>query len=517
MFLTRIGATTLLVAALAGCAANPVTGRNELQLIPESQEIQIGRENYAPLRQAEGGDLVIEPELTAYVNEVGQRLAAVSDRPQLPYEFVVVNNSVPNAWALPGGKIAINRGLLMEMDSEAELAAVLGHEIVHAAARHGAQRMERGLLMEAGVAAVMIGTQDTRHAGLVGGVAQVGAMLLTQGYSRGAELEADDYGMLYMHRAGYDPQAAVALQETFVRLSEGRQAGWLDGLLASHPPSQERVDANRARAAALGSEGTTMGRERYHARLAALRGNADAYAAFDSGREALAEGRHTEAAEAARRAIRLEPREAQFYGLLGAAEHSRGPRAALPHYDDAIRLNGGYYAFYLQRGLAHQELGNREAAVRDLQRSNELLPTAAANAALGGVAESLGQRDAAIGYYRAAARANNSDGQHALRRLAALELGDNARSVIQVTPVLAADGTLALVASNRGTLPARDLTLRLSWVDERGRVVQQREITLRGTVPIGGRGVTAGTGIVIGGEEELRTIRVLVLHAEPAL
>ena len=87
---------------------------------------------------------MIDPELTKYVNEVGQRLAAVSDR-KLPYEFVVINNSVPNAWALPGGKIAVHRGLLIELNSEAELAAVLGHEIVHAAARHGAKGMERGI------------------------------------------------------------------------------------------------------------------------------------------------------------------------------------------------------------------------------------------------------------------------------------------------------------------------------------------------------------------------------------
>ena len=108
------------------------------------------------MRQAEGGDFDVLPEPTAYVNEVGKKLAAVSDR-QLPYEFVVLNNSVPNAWALPGGKIAVNRGLLTELRSEAELAAVLGHEIVHAAARHGAKAQERGTLPQVGLAAAQIG------------------------------------------------------------------------------------------------------------------------------------------------------------------------------------------------------------------------------------------------------------------------------------------------------------------------------------------------------------------------
>jgi beta-barrel assembly-enhancing protease len=133
----------VLVLVLAACGTNPVTGKKEVQFVSESSELATGAREYAPTRQSEGGDLKILPELTVYVNGVGQKLAAVSDR-QLPYEFTVLNSSVPNAWALPGGKIAINRGLLTELDNEAELAAVLSHEIVHAAARHGAKAQERG-------------------------------------------------------------------------------------------------------------------------------------------------------------------------------------------------------------------------------------------------------------------------------------------------------------------------------------------------------------------------------------
>src|SRR5688572_18091393 len=116
---------TAAVTMLVGCVINPVTGDRELALVSADQEIAIGEQQYFPMRQAQGGDYVVDPELTAYVSSVGQRLAAVSDR-ALPYEFVVLNNSVPNAWALPGGKIAVNRGLLLELDNEAELAAVLG-------------------------------------------------------------------------------------------------------------------------------------------------------------------------------------------------------------------------------------------------------------------------------------------------------------------------------------------------------------------------------------------------------
>ena len=132
---------------ISGCSTNPVTGRSELSLISERQELAIGQRQFMPAQQSAGGTYSVDTNLVRYVNNVGQRLAAVSDR-DLPYEFVVINDSTPNAWALPGGKIAINRGLLMALENEAELAAVLGHEIVHAAARHGARTMERAMLLE---------------------------------------------------------------------------------------------------------------------------------------------------------------------------------------------------------------------------------------------------------------------------------------------------------------------------------------------------------------------------------
>ena len=146
---------TLVALVVAGCSVNPVTGKRDLMLVSTADEIQMGEQNYVPMQQSQGGVYDVDPELTRYVSSIGQSLAAVSEV-DLPYEFVVLNNSVPNAWALPGGKIAVNRGLLTEMNSEAELAAVLGHEIVHSAARHTAQQMSKGMLMEGVVAATSI-------------------------------------------------------------------------------------------------------------------------------------------------------------------------------------------------------------------------------------------------------------------------------------------------------------------------------------------------------------------------
>ncbi len=160
MRIPRLTATLLAALALAGCAANPVTGRSELHMVSEAQEIQLGQQYYPPSRQSQGGDYVTDPRVTEYVQQVGNRLAAVADR-RLPYEFVVLNSGELNAWALPGGKIAVNRGLLVELKNEAELAAVLSHEIVHAAARHGAQQMEKGQLLQIGAAIASIGAAPT--------------------------------------------------------------------------------------------------------------------------------------------------------------------------------------------------------------------------------------------------------------------------------------------------------------------------------------------------------------------
>jgi predicted Zn-dependent protease len=143
----------------------------------------MGKQNYVPMQQSQGGPYDVDPALTSYVQRVGSRVAAQSGVP-LPYQFVVLNNSVPNAWALPGGKIAINRGLLTELKSEAELAAVLGHEAVHAAARHTAKQISRSQIMQVGVAATAIAASDSDYGNLFAGGANLLAQMTLSKYGR---------------------------------------------------------------------------------------------------------------------------------------------------------------------------------------------------------------------------------------------------------------------------------------------------------------------------------------------
>lgn len=419
----------LAYSVLTGCAVNPVTGKNELSLVSETQELAIGENNYAPLRQSQGGDYVVDKKLTAYINEVGQKLAAVSDR-KLPYEFKVLNSSVPNAWALPGGKISLNRGLLTELKSEAELAAVLGHEITHAAAKHTASSMSRGMLIQGAVMATVIGTQGKDYAQFAQLGAGVGAQLVTQKYGRDAERESDFYGMKYMSKAGYDPQGAVDLQRTFLRLSEGNNQDWLSGLFASHPPSRERVENNIKTAATL-PQGGSRGENQFKARTAHIKRSKPAYEAYDEGRKAFQKDDLSKAGNLAEKAIRLEPREGHFHALLGDIEEKRKRHTtAKQHYDKAIKLNNNFFYYYLKRGQVNETLKASANAKRDLEKSIQLLPTANAYHSLGNIAKLEGNLNAAKSYYKKAASNKTTEGKAAYRALMAIDLADNPQNYI---------------------------------------------------------------------------------------
>ncbi len=478
--------TTLLaitVAFLTGCAVNPVTGKTEFMTVSTEAEIQMGQQNYAPMQQSQGGLHDIDPELTGYVSRVGQSLAAQSGV-SLPYEFVVLNNSVPNAWALPGGKIAINRGLLYELESEAELAAVLGHEVVHAAARHTAKQISRSQLLQIGVVGTAIATSDSDYGNLAVG----GASLLAQAglakYGRSAELESDYYGMQYMSQAGYDPRGAISLQETFVRLSEGRRTDWLTGLFASHPPSQERVDANKATAAALPTGGKT-GADEFQRAMQKTRAAKPAYDAYDEGRKALAEDELDEALALANKALGLIPEEAHFHALRGDIRLVADKYdMAVTNYNRAITRRDGFFYYHLQRGLAKNELGQVDAAVLDLERSIELLPTAPAHYTLGNIAKGRGDVARAVEHYKIVAKSGGDYGKAATAELVRLDLPSNPGAYVLRRCDADASGNLVVTVKNNTSVQVTGVQIAVLYTDEYGR---QRQVNraVRGQIPPG--------------------------------
>ena len=463
-----IAVVAVFLALLTGCAVNPVTGKSELVGMSEEQELEVGRQNYGPMQQAEGGEFDIDEDLTAYVQGVGGRLAAVSDR-ALPYEFVVLNNSVPNAWALPGGKIAINRGLLTELTSEAELAAVLGHEVVHAAAGHTSQRQGRTSILQGILLGAAVATSGSKYGDVAVGGANLGAQLINQRYGQGDELESDKYGMKYMSLAGYDPQGAVSLQQTFVRLSDGQEEDWLSGLFASHPPSQRRVDANIDTANALPPGGVT-GEERFRLAMKKTMDAKPAYDVYDEGRKLLSDGDADAAVGKAVEAIALFPAEANFYALRGDARLLQEQYAmAETNYDSAIRRRNNFFYYYLQRGRAREELQEYEGAVADLEKSNSLLPTTVAHYSLGTIAAAQGDKDAAIDHFEKVAGGQGDVAVAAQTELARLDLSSNPHKYVLKRCDPDSSGYLVVTVKNNTAIAIEDVAFVVEYTDANGR------------------------------------------------
>jgi predicted Zn-dependent protease len=227
----------LLAGPLAGCARNPVTGKQELSLVSESQEIQMGQEAAQQVAQTIG--FVDDPELQAYVANIGKKMAAASERPDLPWEFHVVDDAAVNAFAIPGGFIYVTRGLLNHMNSEAELASVLGHEIGHVTARHSVQQISKAQLATLGLGLGSILSSDVAQ---FAGLASQGLQVLFLKYGRDAENQADQLGFRYALGQNYDVREMANVFETLARASQaGGGGGRLPEWLSTHPNPENRV------------------------------------------------------------------------------------------------------------------------------------------------------------------------------------------------------------------------------------------------------------------------------------
>lgn len=470
-----------LTAALVitGCAVNPVTGENELSLVSPEQEISIGEQQYAPAQQSQGGQYYIDPTLQAYISEVGMKLAKVSHQPDLPYKFVVLNNGTPNAWALPGGKIAVNRGLLMELEDEAELAAVLGHEVVHAAARHSASQMSRGTLVGLTAQLATIAAANWGYGELGNMASQLGGAVFMAKYGRDAELEADDYGIQYMAKASYAPQAAVNLQETFVRLSKDRKSDFISGLFASHPPSQARVDANRKHARKL-PQGERH-RDRYQQHITQLKKDAPAYEEQEKALAALKEDDARTALKHLDRAIVIQPREAQFWEMRGHAwgmlENHKNAETA---YGTAIRKNPEFFSPLLYRGLTRYKLGKLQGARSDLENSNALFPTAVSTYYLGDIHFQQGNEKQAAQYLQQAMNSGNKEvAAAAFNKLAWMELEQEPEKYIASQPFIGQDGYLRIALKNRTNHKVKDVQVQLLKMADRYTVDDTRILRKR--------------------------------------
>jgi predicted Zn-dependent protease len=235
-----LGSGCTVIAALGGlllsCATNPVTGKRQLALISEAQEIAMGREADTEVAAAYG--LYPDDQLQQYVQALGSSIASRTERPSLPWTFRVVDDASVNAFAIPGGFIYVTRGILAHLNSEAELAAVLGHEIGHVTARHSVTQMSKQQLAQVGLVAGMVVSPQMAQ---FGNLAQSGLGMLFLKFGRTDESQADSLGFRYMLGDGYDPREMVDVFRMLASVSaqskgEGRLPQWL----SSHPDPENR-------------------------------------------------------------------------------------------------------------------------------------------------------------------------------------------------------------------------------------------------------------------------------------
>jgi predicted Zn-dependent protease len=320
--------------------------------------------------------------------------------------------------------------------------------------------------------------------------------------------------MDYMKRAGYDPAAAVTLQQKFVALSEKQgagQGGWLEGLFASHPPSQERVENNRARLAELGGAGGDLGKDRYASRMAPLRKIEPAYDKADQAL-ALARKKDFKAAQSlAEDAVKLAPNESRFHLLRGdLALAQKQPQAALPFYEKAIQLDGDYFAAWLGSGTAYYQLGNRNEAAQRLERSAKLLPTAPALYYLGNIAKETGNVERALELYKGAAGSQSELGKRAATEYATIDVGRNPGNYVASGAQLDGRGALVAVVENRAPVPLADVVVSAVLIDGNGAVAQQGPPVRVGRALQPGERVALDAGVGAVAPDLLNRVRIRV-------
>lgn len=243
----RLAVASLALLLLGSCARNPVSGQTDFVMMSESQEVAVGRQNDEQVKKQY--HVYGSKALQDYVNSVGQRIARQSHRPNLEYHFTVLDSPEINAFALPGGYVYITRGILAYLNSEAELAAVLGHEIGHVTARHGVRQQSAAQAADIGLTIASIFIPEI---GSVGGqnLSNIIGGALLSGYGREHELEADRLGAEYLGRTEYDPQAIIKvigvlknqeLQDAKLAKEEGREPRRYHGLFATHPDNDTRL------------------------------------------------------------------------------------------------------------------------------------------------------------------------------------------------------------------------------------------------------------------------------------
>lgn len=422
MSATGVGLST---GVMHGCATDPVTGGKVLVGMSEAQEVSVDRQqsphqfsaDYGPLQDAGVND---------YLSGVGTQLAGVSHRPDMPYSYRAVNANHVNAYAFPGGSIGVTRGMLVEMENEAELAGLLGHETGHVAARHAAEQAGKTMVAQAAVmgGAVYAGSRNAGLGNLVSGLGSLGAGALLAHYSRNNEREADQLGMEYMSRAGHNPDGMAGLMDV-LRSKNQSSPSAMDLMFSTHPPSEERYQTARRRAAEQYAEyrQAPVYRERFMDETAPIHRLKPTIVEEQNGEREMGRKSYDSAERHFRSAVAMTPDDYTGNVLLGKSLLAQEkPREANRFFERATSIYPQEAQAHHLSGLTSLHAGNFESAYERFDRYERLLPGNPNTMFLKGYTlENMNQtRAAAEEYYRYLQQVNRGQAaEHAYKRLQA--------------------------------------------------------------------------------------------------
>jgi predicted Zn-dependent protease len=362
---------------LTGCAVDPVTGKKTLVMMGKEQEIAVDKK-HSPHQFSEDYGIAQDPALNRYVTDVGNRLGKLSHRPDMPYSFQAVNANYVNAYAFPGGTIAATRGIMLEMDNEDSLAALMGHEIGHVNARHFAERQAKSTLLDIAVATATVAAASSKpqYGELAQLIGSLGGGALLAHYSRENEREADALGMEYMARAGLNPAGMPDLMNMLNTQSKAKP-GALELMFSTHPMSSERVaNTNRALQTTYADAAKRpRQRERYMDNTSSLRALKPAIGEQQKG-EAMLNQKKFEAAEGhLNQALRLAPDDYPGLVLMAKTQMAmKRPNEAQPYLTRAKAIYPKEAQASHLAGVAHLQLKQPDRALAAFQEFDRLLP-----------------------------------------------------------------------------------------------------------------------------------------------
>jgi predicted Zn-dependent protease len=369
--------SSLAVAGIvAGCATNPVTGERQLMLVSEDQEIQIDRQ-YSPYQFSADYGTTQDKKLNDYVDRTGKNIAARSHRTHMPYNFQVVNANYVNAYAFPGGSIACTRGILLALDNEAELAALLGHELGHVNARHTAEQMSKGMLTQAvvGGLAAAAGTQGAFYGNIASQLGQVSAGALLASYSRDNERQADALGMEYMVQSGYSSEGMIGLMDMLKNMGK-HQPSAIELMFATHPMSQERYQTavQTAETKYKAANQNPLYRERYMDYTAGLRAKKGAIDQMQLAEKELAENNFSAADQHLRKALRKAPADYTALVMMSKSQLIQKNWAVGRQYAEMAQQSYPREAqAYHLSGFAKVQLKDYDGALEEFNRYDDVL------------------------------------------------------------------------------------------------------------------------------------------------